>query len=276
MARPERNTVDYYPHIVEDGKKMYSLDKKYKNDGYAAFFKILDKLASTEYHYLDLNNEDELIYLSSRCNVSEELLLEIISYLAKLGKFDKELWEYKIIWCQYFIDNIQEAYKKRNNNCITIDGLRVLLTSLGVLNGVKVPVKPHTIEEYIREEKSIEDITKVMLPDAVSPPPSKPPINKWISTFDDRKEKFKTSLFPFTNYGKNKGPYTKDMVHDFFEYWNEPNKSRSRMRWESEKTWELSKRLATWAKKEPFINKPFNGNSIIAPTNQRINHDDRP
>ena len=158
MARPERNTVDYYPHLVGEGKKMYFIDKKYGNDGYATWFKILDKLAVTEYHYLNLNKEEEVMFLASKCNITEDRLISIITDLVKLGKFDKEMWDFKIIWDQSFIDSIQEAYKKRNNNCISLTGLRILLTGLGILkvieNPLKVSVKTQTIEEYSKVKKS--------------------------------------------------------------------------------------------------------------------------
>jgi hypothetical protein len=157
MARPERNTVDYYPHIPGEGKKMYFIDKKYGNDGYATWFKILDKLALTEHHYLDLNKEEEIMFLASKCNITDDRLLSIIDDLVKLGKFNKEMWEFNIIWDQSFIDSIQEAYKKRSNKCITLTDLRILLTSLGVLNKVVKPlkgdVKPQTkLKDTIVEE----------------------------------------------------------------------------------------------------------------------------
>ena len=43
--------------------------------------------------------------------------------------------------------------------------------------------------------------------------------------------------------------YTPKMVDEFFTYWSEPNKSRTKMRFEQEPTWEISRRLATWARR---------------------------
>lgn len=98
------------------------------------------------------------------------------------------------------------------------------------------------------------------------------PRNKWVETFDNRMNVFKTSLYPFTNGGKKfQGPYSGKMVEDFFKYWSEPNKSKSRMRWESEKTWDLGLRLGTWAKRERF-DPSKKDNSNYTPPSQ-INHD---
>lgn len=66
-----------------------------------------------------------------------------------------------------------------------------------------------------------------------------------------RKQEFAQSLVPFLD------KYSKDMVHAFFEYWSELNKSETKMRFEKQPTWEVAKRLATWAK-----NEKFNGKSI--------------
>ena len=156
MARPERNTVDYFPHILGEGKKMFFIENKYGNDGYATWYKILEKLGSSDHHYLNLNREDELMFLAAKCKVSEETLLSIISDLVKIGAFDKEMWANKIVWCDQFIESISDAYVKRKNKCIDIDSLRLLLISLGVLKPSKLPlkgdVKPQRKEEDIKEE----------------------------------------------------------------------------------------------------------------------------
>ena len=57
------------------------------------------------------------------------------------------------------------------------------------------------------------------------------------------------------------------MLRAFFDYWTEPNKSRTKMRFELEKTWELGRRLATWAKREKMNENKTNK---TADTEQRI------
>ena len=153
MARPERNNVDYFPFICEDGNKMFYIEETYGNDGFATFIKILRELAKTNYHYLDLSKPTTVMFLSAKCKVSKETLLSIIKDLVELGKFDAILWnENSIIWCQDFVDSIQDAYSKRNNKCITYDSLLLLLTSLGVRKPSKlqstVPVNTQSIVEY--------------------------------------------------------------------------------------------------------------------------------
>ena len=133
MARPERNNVDYFPHPVTHGKKMSYIEKKYKNDGYAVWFKILEELGSNNYHYLDLSDEVQIMFLSDRCFVDENRLISIIEDLIRLKEFDKDLWyEHKILFNEKFIESIQDAYKKRSNSCIEKKSLLLLLDSLGI------------------------------------------------------------------------------------------------------------------------------------------------
>jgi hypothetical protein len=159
MARPQRNNVDYFPLLCEEGKKMYYLEETYGNDGFAVFIKILRELARTDFHYLDLSKNTTLMFLSAKCKVTKEVLESIITDLVELEKFDRVLWtENKIIWCHDFIDSIQDAYSKRSNKCITYEGLLHLLISLGVRKQSKCkskdPVNPQSIVEDSKEEET--------------------------------------------------------------------------------------------------------------------------
>ena len=64
-----------------------------------------------------------------------------------------------------------------------------------------------------------------------------------------RKESFYQSLVPYVSQ------YPKEMIRAFFDYWSELNKSETKMRYELEKTWELPRRLATWASREKVPSK---------------------
>ena len=59
---------------------------------------------------------------------------------------------------------------------------------------------------------------------------------------DERAKIFYESLIPFID-----NPYPKEMLREFYDYWSEPNKSHTKMRFEQERTWDLRRRLARWA-----------------------------
>ena len=73
----------------------------------------------------------------------------------------------------------------------------------------------------------------------------------------ERKEDFYNTLIPFV------AKYGKEMVRAFFDYWSEPNKSNSKMRYELERTWDLSRRLGTWASRDNQFNHRSNGTNDI-------------
>jgi len=164
MARPERNNVDYFPFLCKEGKSMYYIEERYGNDGFATWIKILRQLAVTDYHYLNLFSKIELMFLASKCKISEDVLIAIINDLCELGEFDRELWaENRILFSEKFINHISDAYMKRNNKCITLEGLLHLLDSLGVRKlgkfPLKDPVNPQSKEEYTKEKKTKVEYT---------------------------------------------------------------------------------------------------------------------
>lgn len=157
MARPERYNVDYFPFLCKEGKAMYYVEQKYGNDGYASWVKILRQLAVTNNHYLNLSNRVELMFLSSKCRVTEEVLCELISDLCVLGEFDEILWvENQIVYSSKFIDSVKDAYLNRKSNLYDYLGFLQMLSSLGFkklpLNTEKKHNNPQRREEKIKED----------------------------------------------------------------------------------------------------------------------------
>lgn len=146
MARPIRNDIDYFPHPVNHGKKMFFIRQRYGAEGYAVWFMLLEELGKSNFHFLDLQSEVEFLYLSANFGVSENLILEIIELLVKLEEFDAELWREKILWNQKFTDSIKDAYKKRSNEVITKSELIEFLEAKGRIKPDKLRPKPGIIE----------------------------------------------------------------------------------------------------------------------------------
>jgi hypothetical protein len=157
MARPQSNSVDYFPHPVTHGKKMFFIREKYGNDGYAIWFMLLEELGKAEYHYLDLSDEIQLMYIHSYFKTTEETLLAIIKDLVKMHVFDKELWENeKILFNQKFNDNVSDAYTKRSNNVATKEDVVRILIEKGRIKPV-LRVEKSPVEATIPQVKPIED-----------------------------------------------------------------------------------------------------------------------
>ena len=73
-------------------------------------------------------------------------------------------------------------------------------------------------------------------------------LKKNLEKIEKRKLDFEKSLVPYME--GHGGKYSGDMLRAFADYWTEPNRSNTKMRFELEKTWELGRRLSTWASRE--------------------------
>ena len=180
MARPQRNNVDYFPHYISDGKKMFIIESKFGNDGYATWFKILETLAKSDHHWFDLSDKSNLMFLAAKCRISENLLCDIVSSLASLGEVDVQLWENEqVIWSDKFIDSIEDAYDKRSNNALRKPELLTLLRGLGRCKPSKFPikgdVKPQSIVKDTKPKKTKSE-------NSIPPPP---PIDEVIAYFKE-------------------------------------------------------------------------------------------
>lgn len=275
MARPERNNVDYFPFLCKEGRAMFYIEQKYGNDGYASWVKILRQLSVTNYHYLNLSDRIEFMFLSSKCRVTEETLRNIIQDLCDLGEFDNDLWvEYNIIFSEKLIGSIQDAYNKRNNKCITLEGLLQLLQSLGVTK-LGYDTENDTSNTQSRVEKSKVKKSKV---EFITPPEGvEIDFNKFIKTFNsftDRgfrvTDKVKAAL-----KARLKSGYTRKEI--FLAIKNAHNDKYHIESAFKDLTPEFILRVD---KLEKYINKtqstiPFTTNGTHVPITNKIDHSDR-
>ena len=117
MARPQKRTVDYFPHDAKasEGDTLTILQSRFGNDGYSFWFKLLEKISSSENHVINCRNPIKWQLLLAKTSVNEEQGLAIMDLLCELEAIDAQLWrESKIIWCQKLVDNITDVYKNRD------------------------------------------------------------------------------------------------------------------------------------------------------------------
>lgn len=124
MARPRKNKVDYFPHTVRHGKTMEILEDRYGNNGYAFWFKLLERLGDSEGHFLDLKNQVAWEYLQTKTRQTPEICTDILNLLATLEAIDPILWKKeKIVWSDNFLAGIADVYAKRTTEIPCKPGL---------------------------------------------------------------------------------------------------------------------------------------------------------
>ena len=72
---------------------------------------------------------------------------------------------------------------------------------------------------------------------------------KFEQVIKDKKQKFYEDCKPYLE------KYPKDMLRKFYNYWTEMNKSGTRLRFELQPTFEINRRLVTWASRDKEIVK---------------------
>lgn len=114
MSRPQKATVDYFPHDThQGGKTIPILEGRYGNDGYTAWFKLLEVLGKSENHFFDCREEIEWEYLITRLRFPADKAKEFFDLLAKLEAIDKQLWKKKVIYSKNFVNGLSEVYRRR-------------------------------------------------------------------------------------------------------------------------------------------------------------------
>lgn len=107
-----RNTVEWFPHIASASQSatVCVLEKRYQNNGYAGWFKLLECLCLTENHVLCLVNPVRQEILADRLGLDKTDIMPFLDLCASLDAIDAELWAEHIVWCQNLVDRIAQVY----------------------------------------------------------------------------------------------------------------------------------------------------------------------
>ncbi|MBA7667222.1 hypothetical protein ES703_75307 [subsurface metagenome] len=165
MARPIKQTVDYFPHQVSKGKTKLILQNEFGNDGYAFWFQLLELLCVSDNQVYDYNNLASWRLLLAETHVTEDNAIKILQLLADLGAIDAELHKNKIIWSQNLVENLELVYKRRatgtpekpviaNKNAINVNKNRQTKLNNTKLNNTKYIPYPEypNVNKMTREE----------------------------------------------------------------------------------------------------------------------------
>ena len=84
--------------------------------------------------------------------------------------------------------------------------------------------------------------------------------NNYIS---NRRDKFVFEVLTFD--------YEESILNGFIDYWTEPNKSNTKMKYELNKTWKTALRLKTWATNQKKWDKPKSNKKTMSKLDAQIN-----
>jgi hypothetical protein len=156
MARKQTNTVDFFPHLCGDDQRLiYHIGKRFGAEGYAVYYRTLEALALSDGHALDLSDELDLEMHADRCWVTVDRMNEIFDFIVERVRFDKELFEVGVIWCEKFTEALLETYKRSKGRDLprkpiiqgVSDNSRIIADYRG----------SSTVEEKRQEEKRVDE-----------------------------------------------------------------------------------------------------------------------
>lgn len=224
-----KNSINFYPHYTDSHEhwKFELLRAKYDWQGEGIFWALNNLIGKSEDTILDLNNKAKRASIAAKFKFNFDEFESYLQYLA----VDCELIIYKDgLVTTHIVKNVMsEVLEKRRKERERIENWRQQKQNNASVtrnkDNVTCNVDPVTDrEEKIREEKIRRDIV------------------------EDCQPFFKT--------------YGQDMVNKFLNYWQEKD-SNGKERWKKEKTWETSRRLATWKSNE----SKFGNNRVIQKSN---------
>jgi hypothetical protein len=133
MTRPRKTTVDWFPHSVNHGRTMFTLEKRYGLAGYCFWFKLLEVLGNTEGHLIDIMDPASLEFLAAYTYTDKETCLNVLNLLSTLDAIDPKLWKEQVVWSDNFITGIAAAYRNRK---VSVPGRPDNYRKLSGLTGV--------------------------------------------------------------------------------------------------------------------------------------------
>lgn len=245
MARPKKQGIDYFPLDVNffSDVKIRKIARACGSQSTSILICLLCNIYKDNGYYI-LWDEDLPFVIADSVGVSEGAVKEVILKAIQVDFFDKDIYEkYKVLTSHGIQSRFKSAVYKREEIEYVVEYL-VSDIQNSISDGKNCVSDTESTQSKVKvnRKKNKENSTKVE-----KKKPKAKDAAKAATIL--RKDSFYQSLVPFV------GQYPKEMVRAFYDYWSELNKSGTKMRYELERTWELPRRLATWANREHMPSK---------------------
>ena len=114
----------------------------------------------------------------------------------------------------------------------------------------------------INEEQVLQILNNLLVKDSTTINKNKE-IRIINNTISNRREDFVSEVLTFD--------YDESILNGFIDYWTEPNKSNTKMKFELNKTWKTELRLKTWATNQKKWDKPKTNSKSMSKLDAQIN-----
>ena len=114
----------------------------------------------------------------------------------------------------------------------------------------------------INEQQVMQILNNLLVKDSTTTNKNKE-IRIINNTISNRREDFVSEVLTFD--------YDESILNGFIDYWTEPNKSNTKMKFELNKTWKTELRLKTWATNQKKWDKPKSKSKGMSKLDAQIN-----
>ena len=115
-GRPESWNADYFPHHTEVPMELKFLEHVYGAEGYRAYYRIQEQLSKADYHFINLENDYDMLTFKLNCNVPGEILSEVLKYLVDREILDREMYEQNKLWMPSLVNKLKPLYANRRKD----------------------------------------------------------------------------------------------------------------------------------------------------------------
>jgi hypothetical protein len=227
----------YFPHYcnARSDRKIKRLIKQLGVEGYGIFFMILETLREqTDFKY----PVEDIDLLADEFGTSETKVRAVVTAYDLFAIDENTFFSPKqVLYLQPYLEKSQRARDAARLRWDKVNEKKDAFAlpehskSIADQNASKVK------ESKVKEKKVKESKEEKLLA---------------------RELAFYESLKDFVS------EYSKETIREFYDYWREPNKSKSKMLWETKPTWDLKLRLARWAKSN--FNSPKSKEVVVTNT----------
>lgn len=267
MGRKTKVGLEYFPFDIDffQDIKIRKLIKYQGGKSVAVYLNLLCTIYRDGYY---IRWDEELPFIISEQTGLEEVFIhEVIQSCLSIGLFDKKLFTTDKVLSSTSIQTRYRDISHSSKRKATINEYNLLEAEIDfpateteissertVIYSEEIPINSAEMPQSKVKESKVNQSKGECIVAKADPTPS--PAEK---TKEQRAHDFGLLLVPYLE------KYSQKMIRDFYNYWTESNPKGRKMRFEMQKVFDISRRLATWNKIESekiTKNHPFDRKGV--------------
>jgi len=222
MARPLKTGLDYFPLDVVLDDNIELIEAEHGIQGFAILIKLWQKIYANGY-FIEWDN-DNIMLFSKRNTIDVKIINSVVNSCIERGVFDSKIYKKHLVLTSYAIQ------KRYLIACSTGRRKKVLLNPELTLLTPDLIKLYNDLIEFTNEESAQSKVKERKVKES----------NIGTLSLTERQQLFYDELKDYIE------KYSKEMLRAFYDYWSEPNQTKTKMRREMEKTWDTGRRLSVW------------------------------